>query len=91
MGRWTEVTWGRQQLVIRIHPFAPFTYRGLEEFHVLVEDELENLDDDLLERQHAANQLFLDLLVEPIVHQKLPNTLTDWMSLGQHLMKTYGQ
>jgi len=57
MERCTEVTWGLGQLVTRIQRFAPFTYWGLVEFLVLVEDELENLGDDPLEQQQASNQL----------------------------------
>ena len=54
-----------------------------------MEEELENLGDHQLEWPHVANQLIFYLLVEPAVHQNLPNTLADWMSLEQHLMRTY--
>ena len=53
--RWTEVTWGLRQLMVGIQPFAPFTYQGLVEFLVLVEDQLDNLGNHPLERQHAVN------------------------------------
>ena len=89
-GHWTEVTRGLRQLVIRIQPFAPFTYRGLVEFLVQVEDELDHLGDQPLERQHTANQLIFDLLIEP-VHQSLPNTIADQVHKEHHLMRTYAQ
>ena len=88
MGRWTKVNWGLWRLVTRIQPFASFTYLGLVEFLVWVEDELENLGDQPLEWQNAANQLIFDLLVEPTLHQNLPNTLADGMPFEQHQMRT---
>ena len=76
-------------MVARIPPFAPFTYWGLVEFLVLVEDELENLGDDPLEPPSAANQLIFDILVEPAEHQNLLNTLEDRMHMEQHQMRVY--
>jgi len=91
MGRWTKVTWGLQQLVLGIQPFAPFTYHGLVEFLVLVEDELDNLGDQQLGWQHVVNQLIFDILVKPTIHHNLPNTLVDRMMPEHRLMRTHAQ
>jgi len=58
---WTlcEITWGLRQLIIGIQPFVPFTYGGLVEFLVLVEDALDTLGNDPIERYNATNQLYL--------------------------------
>jgi len=81
MELWTKVTWGLKQLVMGIQPFPPFTYHGLMEFLVLVEDKPETLGDQPLEWQHTVNQLIFYLLIKPVVHQDLPNTLADRMPL----------
>ena len=64
-----------RELVVGIQPFTPFTHRGLVEFLILVQDELDNLGDPSLERQQTANQLIFDLFIEPTTHQNLLNTL----------------
>ena len=40
IGTWTKVTRGLKHVVLGIHPFAPFTYRGMIELLIQIEDEL---------------------------------------------------
>ena len=76
-------------MVTTIRSFTAFTYRGLVEFLVLVEDTLDNLGDNPLERQNAADQLIYDLLLEPAKHQNLPKNLEDRVAVEQRQMRVY--
>ena len=81
--RWTEVTRGLRHVVLGSHHFAPFTYRGMIEFLAKIQDKLNYLGDQLLERQQAANQLIYDLLIHPESTQNLPTSLAETIQLEQ--------
>ena len=55
------------------------------EFLIPVEDKLDRLDDQPLERHNIVNQLIFNLLIEPAMHQSVPNTLADRVHLEHHL------
>ena len=50
-GRWKETTFGLIQVLLGIHLFALFTYRGITDFLIRVEYEVDYLGEDPSERQ----------------------------------------
>jgi len=53
------------------------------EFLAKIQDKLNYLGDQLLERQQAANQLIYDLLIHPESTQNLPTSLAETIQLEQ--------
>jgi hypothetical protein len=71
-GPWTEICEGLRQQVTGLRGFAPFTYRGLVEFLMMIEGELSMLGEDPSSRQIIAHQVIYDALIEPAGHLGMP-------------------
>ena len=56
-GRWSEVTSVLRQFHAHMGAYTLFTFRGLVDFLILTEEQVESLGDTSLERSNAAVQL----------------------------------
>jgi len=90
-GKWTEVSAELRHLVSGLSGYWPFSYRGLVEFLVIVEDVLEELGRDAWVRRDSVHQVVRDLLIEPAEHVILPTTLLERNEYEQQLMRSYEQ
>jgi len=80
-----------RHLVSGLSGYWPFSYRGLVEFLVIVEDVLEELGRDAWVRRDSVHQVVRDLLIEPAEHAILPTTLLERNEYEQQLMRSYEQ
>ena len=76
-GKWTEVSAELRHLVSGLSGYCPFSYRGLVEFLVIVEDVLEELGRDARVRRDSVHQVVRDRLIEPTEHAILPTKLLE--------------
>ena len=90
-GKWTEVSAELRHLVSRLSGYCSFSYRGLVEFLVIVEDVLEELGRDAWARRDSVHQVVPDMLIEPAEHATLPTTLLERNEYEQQLMRLYEQ
>ena len=63
-----------RHLVSGLPGYCPFSYRGLVEFLVVVEDLLEELGRDARARRDSVRQVVRDMLLKPAEHAALPTT-----------------
>ena len=80
-----------RHLVGGLSSYCPFSYRGLVEFLVVVEDVLEELGRDPRVRRDSVHQVVQDMLIEPAEHAILPTTLLERNEYEQQLMGSYEQ
>ena len=76
-GRWAEVTSILRLFHVHMGAYAPFTFRGVAEFLILVEDRVDSLGNTPLERSDAAIQLINMALIAPAATQQLPITIAE--------------
>jgi len=62
-GKWTEVSAELRHLVSGLPGYCPFSYRGLVEFLVVVEDVLEELGRAARARRDSVRQVVRDMLL----------------------------
>jgi len=65
-GRWGEVTFTLCQFIVHMGAYTPFTFRGLVDFLILAEEQVDVLGDTPLERSNAASQLVNVALIAPL-------------------------
>jgi len=90
-GKWAGVSAGLREQVANIRGYSPFTYRGLVEFLVIVEDVLDELGRDPQTHQASAHQLIHDMLLKPAGQLEMPNTLVERNAFEQQQMRRYEQ
>jgi len=90
-GKGTEVSAELRHLVSGLPGYCPFSYRGLVEFLVVVEDVLEELGRDTRARRDSVRQVVRDMLLEPAEHAALPTTFLERNEYEQQLMRSYEQ
>jgi len=89
--RWTELTYALKQVAFGHRGYPPFTYWGLVEFLVVVEEELDSLGDDPSARQQAAHQLIYDSLMERAEHIVMPDSLEGHIRFEHWQMDALGE
>jgi len=88
-GKWTEVSAELRHPVSSLPGYCPFSYRGLVEFLVVVEEVLEELGRDAQARRDSVHQVVRDMLLEPAEHEALPTTLLERNEYEQQLMRSF--
>ena len=64
--RWSEVTFVLCQFTVCMGAYTPFTFRGLVDFLILAEEQVDFLGDTPLERSNATSQLVNTTLISPL-------------------------
>ena len=72
---------------MHIGSYTPFPYRGLVDFLILAEEQVDFLGDTSWERSSAASQLVNTILIAPAEEQQLLLTMVERNQIGHHQMK----
>jgi len=67
--------------------YAPFTYRGVVEFLLLAEHQVDYLGNTPFQRGIATSQLVHNTLIQPAENQHLPTTLSERDKVEHHQMR----
>ena len=86
-GRWSEVTSSLCQFTVHMGAYTPFIFRGLIDFIILAEEQVDLLGDIPLERSNAASQLVNMALIAPVVGQHLPITIVERNQVEHHQIR----
>jgi len=90
-GKSAEVSAELRHIVVGLTGYCPFSYRGLVEFLVVIEDVLEELGRDPRVRRYSVHQVVQEMLIEPAENAHLPTTLLERNEYEQQLMRSYEQ
>ena len=69
--QWGEVTSVLPQFHVHMGAYTPFTFKGLIDFLILADDQVDSLGYTPLERRNAVVQLVNTALIAPAVAQNL--------------------
>ena len=86
-GRWSEVTSRLPQFTVHMGAYTSFIFRGLIDFLILVEEQVNFLGDTPVERSNAASQLANMALIAPAMGQHLLFTIDERNQVGNHQMR----
>ena len=84
--RWKEITFGLRQVILGIHPFAQFTFKGLIDFLIQVEYEVDYLGVDPEEKQKWADFIYF-MLIQPGEDENIPTSLAEWLHIEHQQMR----
>ena len=86
-GRSREVAITLYQWTVHMGLYAPFTCRGLVEFLLLAEHQVDYLGYTPFQRSIAASQLIQSLFIQPAENQHFPTTLPERNQIEHHQMR----
>jgi len=86
-GRWSEVTSIVGLFHVHMGAYTPFTFRGLVDFLILAEEQVDSLGYTPLERSDAAIQLVNSGLIAPATAQQLSITIVERNQIKHNQMR----